>query len=442
MLGRVLAVLLLTASCWLLPAQSGSVSDPNLELLPAGLRDQGRAALQEGDESRRLAAVVTLARTPSVTLPFLLRILESDASSRIRSAVIERIGRLHDPQVREALRRRVVSDPDTGVALLALERFQGGQTRESLRLLEQRLETARQSGARGDFLRLTAEHERLANAARGARLPAFLLDPPPLFSLKAAGETIRVLAFGDYGQGTDFQRQTAAAMLRYHRQHPFDFGITLGDNFYPRGMTSPQDPRWKTWWSDLYDPLGIRFYATLGNHDWGFADSPAAEVIYSSSSPSWRMPATRYTFTAGPVQFFATDTFTMEPAQLLWLKKELEQSTARWKIVYGHHPIYSAGVHGDIRTNVTDLLPVLKGRADAFLAGHDHDMQHLQPEGGVHFFVAGVGGAGIRPITAGPRSLFTKSSYGFAVLDADNDGFKVSFVDRDLNTLYEYTIRK
>ena len=115
--------LFLAASCCPLPAQSGGPPDPNLELLPVTLRDHGQVALQETDESRRLAAVVALARSPSATFPFLLRILESDASPRIRSAVIERIGRLHEPQIREALRRRVVSDPDTGVALRALERF-------------------------------------------------------------------------------------------------------------------------------------------------------------------------------------------------------------------------------------------------------------------------------------------------------------------------------
>ena len=50
----------------------------------------------------------------------------------------------------------------------------------------------------------------------------------------------------------------------------FDFGITLGDNFYSIGMESPEDLRWQTQWEKMYGPLGIPFYATLGNHDWGF----------------------------------------------------------------------------------------------------------------------------------------------------------------------------
>ena len=112
-------------------------------------------------------------------------------------------------------------------------------------------------------------------------------------------------------------------MLQYHRQRPFDFAITLGDNFYNKGMKGVDDPRWKTRWDQLYDPLGIQFYATLGNHDYGFQQSPEAEILYSKKSPSWRMPATQYTFTAGWVQFFAIESAAMTPYQLEWLKEEL-----------------------------------------------------------------------------------------------------------------------
>ena len=97
---------------------------------------------------------------------------------------------------------------------------------------------------------------------------------PGMFSLKTAGQPIRVLAFGDFGDGGQGQRDVAAAMLQYHRQRPFDFAITLGDNFYNKGMKGVDDPRWKTWWDQLYDPLGIQFYATLGTHDYGFQESP------------------------------------------------------------------------------------------------------------------------------------------------------------------------
>jgi hypothetical protein len=104
--------------------------------------------------------------------------------------------------------------------------------------------------------------------------------------------------------------------------------------------------------------------------------------------------------------------------------------------------LYSVGQHGDDPALIAKLLPILKGRADVYLAGHDHDLQHLKEEGGVQFFVSGGGGAGIRPIKGGPRSLFAKSAYGFAVLEADNNQLKVTFVGADSEKLYEYTMKK
>ena len=264
---------------------------------------------------------------------------------------------------------------------------------------------------------------------------------PPLFSLKPGGQPIRVLAFGDFGDGGKGQREVASAMLQYHRQRPFDFAITLGDNFYNKGMRSVDDPRWRTWWDQLYDPLGIQFYATLGNHDYGFPQSPEAEILYSKKSPSWRMPATRYTYTAGSVQFFATDSQKMTPDQLEWLQKELVSSTARWKVVYGHHTIYSHGYHGNTPELIRDLLPLIKDRVDIYLSGHDHDMQHLRPEGNLHFFVSGSGGK-LRRIRPGPRSLFAMSARGFAVLEANAGSVKMTFVSTTLQPLYEYTLKK
>lgn len=282
---------------------------------------------------------------------------------------------------------------------------------------------------------------RISSETIKAQLPLSMRQAPPLFSLKPTDQPIRVLAFGDYGDGSRHQKDVAAAMLKYHRQRPFDFAITLGDNFYNKGMKGLDDPRWKKWWDELYNPLGIHFYATLGNHDYGFPESPAAEIRYSQQSPSWRMPATQYTFTAGPVQFFALDTEVMSSEQIEWLKKELHACRSRWKVVYGHHPIYSHGRHGDSKNLIRDLLPVLQGQADIYLAGHDHDMQHLKPEGDLHFFVAGSAGK-LRPIKPGERSLFAKSALGFAVLEADEKSFKVTFIEKSLAPLYEYTLRK
>jgi hypothetical protein len=424
------------------PQSSVAIDDPRLAKLPPALREQGRAILAEPDEDRRADLAEALAEKDAVaSLDFLLALLDSDPSADVRENIVDELEDIDDPRVDPALERRVLVDADPDIVLASLELLRARRAWPLMRLLEKRLEAERTGGSAETVDRLIAEQERWTTIVRGGLLPTFFQTPPPLFTLKPAGQAVRVLAFGDYGDGSDAQKRVAGAMLRYHEKSSFDFAITLGDNFYPSGMNSPTDPRWETWWSTLYDPLKIQFYASLGNHDWNQSNGPAAEILFAGRSPSWRMPAAYYTFEAGPVQFFALDTDIISEAQLRWLAAELDKSRAAWKVVYGHHPIYSEGQHEDNNDKIEQLLPVLKDRADVYLAGHDHDMQHLKPEGRLHFFVAGTGGK-LRTIQPGPRSLFAWSAHGFAVLEADAATLTVRFVQDDLTSPYSYTLTR
>jgi tartrate-resistant acid phosphatase type 5 len=436
----------LAASAFSVGQQSPAPARPvaaaeRIEKLPPDLRQRASAALAEPDETKRGNLVEDLIQAdPVATLDFALAVLDEDLSPVVRAEILDELKKDADPRIGPALENRVLRDADPDIAIAAMEVLRARATRPLLALLEQRLRDVRAAGDAAQLRRLAAEHERWATVVRGGLLPTFLQRPPAVFAAAPAGQSVRVLAFGDFGDGSEPQRQVATAMREYHGKQRFDFAVTLGDNFYSTGMASPDDERWKTWWSDLYDPLKILFYATLGNHDWGQPNSPAAEIIYSARSPSWRMPAAYYTFTAGAAQFFALDTDVISEAQLLWLTDALDASRARWKIVYGHHPIYSHGQHEDNNSKIDQLLPVLRHRADIYLAGHDHDMQHLRPEGRLHFFVAGSGGK-LRPIEPGPRSLFAKSAHGFAVLEVDSGTLQVAFVNVTGQELYRYEIK-
>lgn len=412
-----------------------------LEALEPPLRERARALLAEADDARRARLANELAtNAPSALVPFLSAVAETDASSAVRAAVIGRLGRDPSPEAVRMLERRAAADPDAGVALLALERLRFERMRELRLLLARRIEEARRSGDAQAQRALAEEDERWLSLTRGTMLPRFLRATPPHFSLKPADRGVRVLAFGDFGDGGEAQRQLAKAMLRFHRKSAFDFGITLGDNFYDRGLPSPNDGRWKTWWHDMYGPLRLRFWATLGNHDWGDPDSPAAEILHTRQSESWRLPAPYYTYSAGPVQFFALDTNEMSEAQLTWMDAALSSSRSRWRIVYGHHPIYSAGVHRDNEALRARLLPLLRNRADVYLAGHDHDLQHLAPDGGVHFFVSGCGGKSLRPPTPKPNSLFATAVLAFTVIEADGNRLRIDYFDTRLERLYSYSL--
>ena len=380
---------------------------------------------------------------------FVRRQLTADPSPAVRTALVQAIAADARwsalPETAVLIEGVVSRDPDPAVSLTALELLRRRRMRELSALVDARLTAAVREGADAAAVaRLADAQERWFALERGTMLPAFLRTPPPVFSVKPAESPVRVLAFGDFGNGSAEQKAVASTIGAYHGRQRFDLAVTLGDNFYSVGMESPADPRWRTWFEDLYAALGITFYPALGNHDWGHPDSPAAEVLYSGKTPTWRMPAAYYTFTAGPVQFFAIDTQSVAIVrqQREWLDREISKSQAKWKVVYGHHPIYSDGNYEDRPDLIETLLPILASRVDVCLAGHDHNLQALVPEQGVRFYVAGGGGAGLYDVKPGPRSLFASRSNGFAVIDADADRLAVKLVDNAGAVVYEHVLTK
>jgi tartrate-resistant acid phosphatase type 5 len=158
------------------------------------------------------------------------------------------------------------SDPDMMLAYLDAERRI--EAKRLRRVLTARIEAARKSGDTKVLADLAAADERWVMLERGASIPGYLRRPPAVFTLKAPNQAIRVVGMGDFGSGTQEQRDVAAAIVRMGRAQAFDFGLTFGDNFYPSGMTGTDDRRWRDWWETLYSPLGITFYPSLGNHEW------------------------------------------------------------------------------------------------------------------------------------------------------------------------------
>lgn len=265
------------------------------------------------------------------------------------------------------------------------------------------------------------------------------------------GHPIHLVAFGDYGTGDAHQKAVAAALAKRNSEQRFDLGITMGDNFYLCGVRSVRDSKWKNRWEAMYTPLGFPFYASLGNHDYGNPPiicpaqrgSPDSEVAYTAHSVSWKMPARYYTYKAGPVQFIAIDTEGWSDAQLEWIKQTLAVSAAdrdvKWRVVYGHHPIFTSGVHlnerriGELRLK---LLPVLRAaHVDLYICGHDHDMEHLRSEG-MEFLICGGGGAKLRGFWhKDPLSVFTDSTHGFLDINIDDHKVTARFMDVNLKSL-------
>ncbi|MBI1850655.1 MAG: metallophosphoesterase [Planctomycetes bacterium] len=274
-------------------------------------------------------------------------------------------------------------------------------------------------------------------------------------------QVVRIAAFGDQGFGpkTPTQEQVARYLDSVAEKNPLDFVLLLGDNFYMEGVKDVNDPQWDSSFEKVYDRphLKVPFVATLGNHD--YHGNAQAEIDYARPGTHWVMEPFPYRFAwpkdADPplVECFAVDTTPaaelggdLQP-QLDRLRPMLTSSKARWKIVFGHHPIFSDGPHGD----TTVLSPLRKllveTGVDAYVCGHDHVLESLRakdrsPDDHVAYWIAGGGGAPLYPVKKGETSAFAESCNGFLVLDVAPDSIRVRMFGLDKGVLFEETVRK
>ncbi len=249
--------------------------------------------------------------------------------------------------------------------------------------------------------------------------------PPAEFEATPA---YRVPESGSYIAASG-QAGVAGAMRRWcDSPAACDFAVMLGDNIYPDGATAGSDvrddaERFRKIFHEPYAPLAangpaFRIYVALGNHDWKTSREGAmAQVRYHEQTRPFYMDGIRYRVapTGDPreVEIFVLDTHVMlsdhsilddaltddgreldsgkidtpqpwaipqdadEWGMAEWLEKSLAESPARWKIVTGHHPIWSSAgsKFHQARMMRRLILPALCRHADMYLAGHEHTLE-------------------------------------------------------------------
>lgn len=221
---------------------------------------------------------------------------------------------------------------------------------------------------------------------------------PRVYTLKNhLNENVRFFVFGCQGDEHVGQAQVADYIRKIISEHPElkpDFIVLLGDNFYPSGVDSPRDPRFK---KQCYEMYGIPCFVVPGNHDFGYTKKE--KINYSSSTaagkargmhqvahsyivheedptlplskaefwrqseldlallPRWNMPGLFYSLIVGNLQLFfmdsnhfADDYLSMiesdaplapEKNQVVWLIREFQacKEAGRTAVIFQHHPL-------------------------------------------------------------------------------------------------------
>ena len=302
-------------------------------------------------------------------------------------------------------------------------------------------------------------------ASQAALVAGVAVEPAEGEETAVSSGGFNYLVVGDWGRdGERDQVEVAGQMSIAATDVNARLVISVGDNFYEDGVAAADDPQWQSSFEEVYqaESLQIPWYVILGNHD--YHGNPEAELAYAKASKRWRMPARYYTEShridaETTVEFFYIDTSPMVmeyrlvekmapkvmaedvPKQLAWLDEALGKSTAEWKIVVGHHPVYSGGEHGDQPEVIAQVLPLLhKHQVPVYLNGHDHDLQHLQA-GGVNFFTSGAGSQ-FRRTTSKAQTKFARATSGFMTVSMRREEMAVRMIDNHGTVLYQTTVQR
>jgi hypothetical protein len=286
-------------------------------------------------------------------------------------------------------------------------------------------------------------------------------------------KALRFIVMGDWGRnGEDHQKQVAEQMGHVASKLKMDFIISTGDNFYPSGVISSSDPLFRYSFEDIYTAFSLQWdwYLVLGNHD--YKSNPDAQVAYSSISRRWHMPARYFAKKfnilndSNQVLVVFIDTNPLIPefysnreygpnvkqadslAQKKWLETVLTDTSKliKWKIVVGHHPMYSAGGRTEaydtkaIRNTLEPLFE--KYKVDAYLAGHEHSLQHLvTSKTYTQHFISGSASerTAVHNI---PECKMAASEYGFMVFSVSKNELFQQTIDDSGKVIYTSLIKK
>lgn len=292
----------------------------------------------------------------------------------------------------------------------------------------------------------------------------------PIRGLAVPEKALSFLVVGDWGHNGHFEQRRVADRMdeAAYRLVPAFF-VSTGDNFYEDGVASVEDPLWRSCFEEVYEgPLLFKpWYAVLGNHD--YVGSAQAQVDYTRRSQRWQMPARYHAFerelqdgSGERALFVFLDTSPFQrpyhaseeygkvagqdtTAQREWLEETLASSGARWKVVVGHHPLYSAGLpEGEAGGLRGTLGPIFEQhRVDAYFAGHEHQLQHVKPSGAhTHFFVSGAG-AVAEPLGGGAsKARFAEATAGFMSVSLQGDRMLVQVISAQGEVIHRAEVTK
>ncbi|KAJ9458868.1 hypothetical protein DIPPA_70125 [Diplonema papillatum] len=197
--------------------------------------------------------------------------------------------------------------------------------------------------------------------------------------------TFRYAVLGDWGAGgyeagAPHEVTSAVSYRDTVQEHDSQFTISTGDNIYC-DVNYGIKHSWEETWKKPNSHGGGAWLMTVGNHD-----NVGPQIAHTKKNDEWIFPQHYFTkeidtglnFT---MQIWSVDTHSFGGDQVSWLEKSMQESSARWKIIFTHYPWISSGRHKKVPTAVTVAALAKKYGAQVVYNGHDHLLQSMVHEG-------------------------------------------------------------
>ncbi|XP_073148102.1 purple acid phosphatase 8-like isoform X2 [Henckelia pumila] len=300
-------------------------------------------------------------------------------------------------------------------------------------------------------------------------------DKFPRFEHPAKSDgSLSIMVVGDWGRRGHYnQSDVAHQMGIIGEKMDLDFIISTGDNFYPEGLINVNDPAFDESFTNVYTASSLQkqWYSVLGNHDYrGDALAQLSPLLNQKDSKWFCLKS--YILDAEIAEFFFIDTtpfqdkYFTNPGDEVYdwrgvlprdkylstLLKDLDsalvKSSAKWKIVVGHHTIRSAGIHGNTQELVQKLLPILQANnVDLYINGHDHCLEHISSaDSPLQFLTSGGGSKSWRGSYNWPNPknemLFYYDGQGFMTMKITQTDVEINFYDILGHVMHQWSASK
>jgi len=313
-----------------------------------------------------------------------------------------------------------------------------------------------------------------------------------VYSFKAApqtgpGATIRVVAYGDMGNGQEDDSQQIinpsqqpalnTTRLVLNQIDQTDLVLHIGDISYARGFASV----WEEFF-DLIQPVAARvpYMVCIGNHE---RDWPNSGSYYQGTDSGGecgvpherRFPMPRpsldeawYGFDYGSAHFVLMSTehdFGTNSTQYKFLDQHMQnvdRSKTPWLIFAGHRPMYVDSTNSDVpagdlpvsdslRDSVEPLL--MKYKVDLALWGHHHSYQRTCKvyqeqcvDGATTHIVIGMGGQGLsqnlRPVKPAWIVTVDDQHWGYSRFTVNATALVFEYVRDDDGEVHDTAVLK